>query len=75
MLIAAPEYAGAIAGVMKNALDWIVGSGDLYGKPGRYQLDHKVYGRPGLACPGCGQPVQRVRMGARSAFVCARCQR
>jgi NAD(P)H-dependent FMN reductase len=33
MLIAAPEYAGAIAGVVKNALDWIVGSGDLYGKP------------------------------------------
>jgi NAD(P)H-dependent FMN reductase len=33
VLIAAPEYAGAIAGVAKNALDWIVGSGDLYGKP------------------------------------------
>jgi chromate reductase, NAD(P)H dehydrogenase (quinone) len=33
VLIAAPEYAGAIAGVVKNALDWIVGSGDLYGKP------------------------------------------
>ena len=33
VLIAAPEYAGAIAGVVKNALDWVVGSGDLYGKP------------------------------------------
>ena len=33
VLIAAPEYAGAISGVVKNALDWIVGSGDLYGKP------------------------------------------
>ena len=33
VLIAAPEYAGAIAGVVKNALDWIVASGDLYGKP------------------------------------------
>jgi NAD(P)H-dependent FMN reductase len=33
VLIAAPEYAGAVAGVVKNALDWIVGSGDLYGKP------------------------------------------
>lgn len=32
VLLAAPEYAGAIAGVVKNALDWIVGSGDLYGK-------------------------------------------
>jgi chromate reductase, NAD(P)H dehydrogenase (quinone) len=33
VLIAAPEYAGAIAGVVKNALDWVVGSGDFYGKP------------------------------------------
>ena len=48
---------------------------DLYGNPGRYQLDHKVYGRLGLACPGCARPVQRVKMGARSAFVCLRCQR
>ncbi len=33
ILIAAPEYAGGLAGVVKNALDWIVGSGELYGKP------------------------------------------
>jgi NAD(P)H-dependent FMN reductase len=33
VLIAAPEYAGGVAGVVKNALDWVVGSGDLYGKP------------------------------------------
>jgi NAD(P)H-dependent FMN reductase len=33
VLIAAPEYAGALAGVVKNALDWVVGSGNLYGKP------------------------------------------
>jgi chromate reductase len=33
VLIAAPEYAGAIAGVVKNALDWIVGNGEFYGKP------------------------------------------
>ncbi len=33
VVIAAPEYAGAVAGVIKNALDWVVGSGDLYGKP------------------------------------------
>jgi NAD(P)H-dependent FMN reductase len=33
VLIAAPEYAGALAGVVKNALDWVVASGELYGKP------------------------------------------
>jgi NAD(P)H-dependent FMN reductase len=33
VVIATPEYAGGIAGALKNALDWIVGSGELYGKP------------------------------------------
>ena len=33
VLIAAPEYAGALAGTVKIALDWIVGSGELYAKP------------------------------------------
>lgn len=32
VLLASPEYAGAIAGTLKNALDWIVGSGELYTK-------------------------------------------
>jgi NAD(P)H-dependent FMN reductase len=33
VLIAAPEYAGALPGALKNALDWIVGSAELYAKP------------------------------------------
>jgi NAD(P)H-dependent FMN reductase len=33
VVIASPEYAGGIAGTLKNALDWVVGNGDLYGKP------------------------------------------
>jgi NAD(P)H-dependent FMN reductase len=28
-----PEYAHGIPGALKNALDWIVSSGELYGKP------------------------------------------
>jgi formamidopyrimidine-DNA glycosylase len=48
---------------------------DLYGNPGRYQLEHRVYGRSGMPCPVCGQAVQRVGMGARSAFLCTACQR
>lgn len=32
VLIAAPEYAGGVAGTVKNALDWIVGSGSFDGR-------------------------------------------
>jgi chromate reductase, NAD(P)H dehydrogenase (quinone) len=28
-----PEYAGGMAGALKNALDWLVGTGELYRKP------------------------------------------
>jgi chromate reductase len=33
VLIATPEYAGGMPGALKNALDWLVGSGELYRKP------------------------------------------
>ncbi|MGZ4681160.1 MAG: NADPH-dependent FMN reductase [Acidimicrobiales bacterium] len=33
VLIATPEYAHSLPGSLKNALDWMVGSGDLYAKP------------------------------------------
>jgi NAD(P)H-dependent FMN reductase len=32
VLVATPEYAGGMPGTLKNALDWIVGSGELYGR-------------------------------------------
>ena len=33
VLLCSPEYAHGVSGVMKNALDWVVGSGELNGKP------------------------------------------
>jgi NAD(P)H-dependent FMN reductase len=32
LLFATPEYAHGLPGALKNALDWLVGTGDLYGK-------------------------------------------
>jgi NAD(P)H-dependent FMN reductase len=33
VVISAPEYAAGMPGALKNALDWVVGTGELYGKP------------------------------------------
>jgi NAD(P)H-dependent FMN reductase len=33
IVISSPEYAHGVPGVMKNALDWVVGSGELIDKP------------------------------------------
>jgi NAD(P)H-dependent FMN reductase len=33
VLISSPEYAHGVPGVLKNALDWVVGSGELLDKP------------------------------------------
>ena len=33
VLISSPEYAHGVPGALKNALDWVVGSGELIGKP------------------------------------------
>lgn len=33
ILISSPEYAHGVSGVLKNALDWVVGSGELIDKP------------------------------------------
>ncbi len=33
IVISTPEYAHGLPGSFKNALDWLVSSGELYGKP------------------------------------------
>jgi chromate reductase, NAD(P)H dehydrogenase (quinone) len=33
IVISSPEYAHGVSGVLKNALDWVVGSGELIDKP------------------------------------------
>ncbi len=33
VLFCTPEYAHGVPGSLKNALDWLVGSGELYAKP------------------------------------------
>jgi formamidopyrimidine-DNA glycosylase len=48
---------------------------DLFGQPGAFQHQHRVYAREGLACLSCGRPIQRAMVGQRSTFFCPRCQK
>lgn len=48
---------------------------DLYGRTGRYQAHHQVYGREGGPCRRCRGRIVRVQTGGRSSFFCPGCQR
>src|SRR5437867_3994480 len=47
---------------------------DLFGKPGEFQNELKVYGRAGLPCRRCRTPIQSVRISGRNAYFCPQCQ-
>ena len=48
---------------------------DLYGRTGRFQGHHRVYGREGQPCPRCRTTIARRKSGGRSTFWCPGCQR
>ncbi len=47
---------------------------DLFGNPGEFQLELKVYGRAGLPCRRCRSPIQSVKISGRNAYYCPQCQ-
>jgi formamidopyrimidine-DNA glycosylase len=47
---------------------------DLFGKPGSYQNEHKVYAREGQACSRCRATIVRQKWSGRSTFLCEACQ-
>lgn len=47
---------------------------DLFGNPGEYGAELKVYGRQGLPCRRCRTPIESVKIGQRTSFYCPQCQ-
>jgi formamidopyrimidine-DNA glycosylase len=47
---------------------------DLFGKPGEFASELKVYGRTGLPCRRCRTPIQMVKISGRGAYFCPQCQ-
>ncbi len=51
---------------------------DFFGadsNPGYFQQEHFVYGRTDEPCKVCGKPIRSIRLGQRSTFYCAHCQK
>jgi formamidopyrimidine-DNA glycosylase len=44
------------------------------GQAGHFQLEAMVYGRAGLPCKRCANPIKIIRQGQRSTFYCPVCQ-
>jgi formamidopyrimidine-DNA glycosylase len=47
---------------------------DLFGKPGEFQNELKVYGRRGQPCPRCRTPIEAVSISGRNTYFCPQCQ-
>jgi formamidopyrimidine-DNA glycosylase len=47
---------------------------DAEGKPGSYQMRHRVYGREGEKCFRCGAIIKRIIVAGRSSHFCPQCQ-
>ena len=47
---------------------------DADGVRGFFQLQHKVYGRAGEVCSGCGTTLKKIVVGGRTTVYCPHCQ-
>jgi formamidopyrimidine-DNA glycosylase len=47
---------------------------DLFGKPGEFSSELKVYGRKGQACRRCRSEIQSVKLSGRGSYYCQICQ-
>ncbi len=48
---------------------------DGRGRRGRFQFQHKVYGRSGQACLVCACPLRTTQLGGRTTVLCPNCQK
>ncbi len=48
---------------------------DLYGKKGRFGEEQLLVGyREGKPCPACDTPIEKIRAGSTSSYICPQCQ-
>lgn len=48
---------------------------NLYGQKGGFTVDDILIGyKEGKPCPACGTPIEKIKTGSTSSFICPRCQ-
>jgi formamidopyrimidine-DNA glycosylase len=48
---------------------------DFYGKKGRFTIDEFLVGyKTGKPCPTCNTPIEKIRTGSTSSYICPKCQ-
>ena len=73
------RLVNAIQGILRHAIarggttlrDFI----NPDGAPGYFEQELFIYGREGLACKVCGQPIKAAKLGPRQSLYCGKCQR
>ena len=59
--------------IEKGGAFWEV---DLYGRKGHFGKDDLLVGyREGQSCPVCDTPIEKIKTGSTSSFICPKCQR
>jgi formamidopyrimidine-DNA glycosylase len=48
---------------------------DSEGRPGYFKQELCVYGRAGMPCVNCHEPIRQMRLGQRSTYFCPKCQK
>jgi formamidopyrimidine-DNA glycosylase len=73
------EECTELALVIREVLEGSIGEGSTYKVAEEtvvyYPQAFKAYGRGGETCPGCGKPLDEIRLGNRSTVFCRRCQK
>lgn len=48
----------------------------IFGQPGGFTMDHILIGyKEGKPCPVCGTPIQKIKTGSTTSFICPSCQK
>jgi formamidopyrimidine-DNA glycosylase len=76
-----PDEVNALADAIQETLRKSIAKGgafyemDLYGQKGGFNMDDILIGyKEGQPCPACAAPIEKIKTGSTSSFICPRCQ-